>query len=75
MGLMAKPAHIGKARKDPNTVVGRVRRDPGTVKADRMNLSIASDRRAEILVVPSRPLILAKGGNSLLQRQKPPTLQ
>jgi hypothetical protein len=75
MGLMTKPAHIGKAREDPNTVVGRVHRDPGTVKADRINLSIASARRAEILVVPSPLWIIAMGGNSLLRRPKAPKLQ
>jgi hypothetical protein len=82
MGLMAKPvharstgasAHIGKVRRDPNSVNGMERRDLGTVKADRM--SIASARRAESLVVPNLPRMLAKGGNSLLQRQQSPKLQ
>ena len=43
---------------------------PSTVKADRVNSSIAFARRAESLVVPSRPWMLAKGENSLLRRQK-----
>jgi hypothetical protein len=76
MGLTARPvhtratgvsAHIGKVGMDRNSVIGMERRDLGTVKADRMNLSIASARRAESLVVPNRPRMLAKGGSSLLQ--------
>jgi hypothetical protein len=42
---------------------------PSTVKADRVNSSIAFARRAESLVVPSQPWMLAKG-ESILQRQK-----
>jgi hypothetical protein len=47
----------------------------GTVKADRMNSRIAFARMAEGLGVPSQPWMLAKGENSLLQRQKAPKLQ
>lgn len=47
----------------------------GTVKADRMNSRIAFARKAEGLGVPSQPWMLAKGENSLLQRQKAPKLR
>ena len=48
---------------------------PGTVKVCRMNPSIAFVRRAWNLVVLSQAWMLAKGGNSLLQRQKAPKLR
>ena len=47
----------------------------GTVKADRTNSRIAFARRAEGLGVPSQHWMLAKGENSLLQRQKAPKLR
>ena len=56
--------------QDPMGLMAKLVHRPGTEKADRMNSGIAFPRRAESLVVPSRPWMLAKGENSLLRRQK-----
>ena len=52
----------------PMGLMAKLVHRPGTEKADRMNSGIAFPRRAESLVVPSRPWMLAKGGSSLLQQ-------